>query len=712
MTPFTLDRWADRAWRWWYDHIKPAPLWLRRGGAFAVELSLIAGSAIVPYSFGVYAQEREIGQPVPLSPLLSATSDGLAIAFGTSPRQPNRNVSPLSNLFWTGSMMLPFLVGAWQLYRLGTTGLTDPKRWFGVRIVCETGEPCGMARIILREAIGRWGVTFGLGYGFWLTIGGYGSGGLLLGIVGSIALADSLCLRLDRLHRTIHDRLSGTYVLDMFQYEYGYSSYVWPSGPDQTHWTQTDPDEPIEAIVLVEGDPFLPPPVPGLWLWMRSNPVTALALLGLFGVATLLGTLAGTQVYVQQQTNQRQKTAQANELYLSLVNKLAPLPGAPDERKNAILALGTLDDDRVQTLLLDLLAQETDPVLIDAIQQALVSRGTASIDGLRRLNQGIRNELDTLQRSQADRDLAARRLQATQQAIAKIAIGYSGEMPEADLSRTDLGRNDRADFTLVLNGIDLAGNHFRGSILRYANFQQAVFFSPGVDDRPGSYDDAIADFSGADLSHANFAGANLQRVWLRQTNLMRTNLNQADLSEATAIGANFSSAQAIGANFQASDLAQASFTGADLKTSNFRGAQLQDATLSQADLAGAQLEQADLTRSNWQDADLSGANLSEASLTDANLSGVILSGATLSGADLRGANLAGADVSAVDWRRSRLAGANVQGVIWARSEDASLVTEAEDTPWFTGVDFSEVRGLDRAALQYLCDRGAKHPECR
>ncbi|NJN60352.1 MAG: hypothetical protein HC795_01375 [Coleofasciculaceae cyanobacterium RL_1_1] len=711
MTHSTLNRWADRAWRWWYSQIKPAPLWIRRGGAFAVELSLIAGSAIVPYSFGVYAQAREIGQPVPLSPLLSATRDGVAIAFGTTSRQPNRNVSPLTNLFWTGSLILPLLVGAWQLYRLGITGLTDPKRWFGVRIVCETGEPAGMARILLREAIGRWGVTFGLGYGFWLTIGGYGSGGLLWVIVGAIALVDSLCVQLDRLHRTLHDRLSGTYVLDMFQYEYGYSSYVWPSGPDQTHWTQDDPDALIEAIILVDDDPFLPPPVPGLWLWMRSNPITALALLGLFGVALLLGTLAGTQVYVQQQTNQRQQTAQANELYLSLVNKLTPLPGAPDERKNAILALGTLDDDRVQTLLLDLLAQETNPVLIDAIQQALVSRGTDSIDGLRRLNQGLRNELDALQRSPADRDQVARRLQATQQAIAKIAIGYSGEMPAADLSRTDLGRNDRADFTLVLSGIDLAGNRFRGSILRHANFQQAVFFSPGADDRPGNYDDAIADFSGADLSHANFAGANLQRAWLRQTNLMRTNLSQADLSQSTAIGANFSSAQAIGANFQNSDLDQASLTGADLKTSNFRGARLVDATLTQADLAGAQLEEADLTRSNWQDADLSGANLSGAVMTDANLSGAILSGATLAGADLRGANLAGVDVSAVDWRRSRLAGANVQGVIWARSDDASLVAEPDETPWLEGVDFSEVRGLDRAGLQYVCDRGAKHPEC-
>jgi len=712
MTQSAFDRWADRAWRSWYDRIQFAPLWVRRGGALAIELSLIVGSAIVPYQLGVYARDREIGQPVPLSPSISAVRDGFAIAFGTAERQPNRNVSPLTNLFWTGAIAAPLLVGAWQLCRLGTTGLTDPKRWFGVRVVSEMGQPCGVARIVLREAIGRWGVSAVLGYGFWLTIGGYGSGGLLVGIVGALTLADSLCTRIDRLHRTLHDRLAGTYILDMFRYDYGYSAVVWPQGPDRRHWTQTDPDEPIEAIVLLDGDPVLPPPVPGLWLWMRTHPITTLGLLGLFGIAALLGTLAGTQVYVQQQTNQRQQTAEANALYLSLVDKLAPLPGAVDERKNAILALGTLDDDRVRTLLVDLLAQETDPTLIDAIQQAIVSRGTASIDGLRRLNQGLRNELDTLDRNAADRDLIARRLRATQQAIAKIAIGYSGEMPGADLSRTDLGRNERADFTLVLSGVDLAGSRFRGSILRHADFRQAVFFSPGADDRAGSYDDAIADLSGADLSHANLAAANLQRVWLRQSNLMRANLNEADLSQSAATGANFSSAQAIGTNFQNSDLERASFTGADLKASDLRGARLQDATLSQADLAGSQLADANLTRSNWQDADLSGADLSGATLRDANLSGAILSGATFAGADLRAANFAGADVSAVDWRRSRLAGANFQDATWTRPNDASLVTDPDETPWFDGVDFSEARGLDRDALQFVCDRGARHPECR
>ncbi|MGD1903533.1 MAG: pentapeptide repeat-containing protein [Geitlerinemataceae cyanobacterium] len=710
MTQFAFDRFADRVWRGWYDRIKFAPLWVRRGGALAVELSLIVGSAIVPYQLGVYARDREIGQPVPVSPLISAASDGFAIAFGTSPRQPNRNVSPLTNLFWTGAIAAPLLVGAWQLYRLSTTGLTDPKRWFGVRVVGETGQPCGVGRIVLREAIGRWGVAAGLGYGFWLTIGAYGSGGLLLGIVGMLALADSLCVRLDRFHRTLHDRLAGTHILDMFQYEYGYSAYVWPEGPDRTHWTQTDPDEAIEAIVLLDDDPFLPPPVPGLWPWMRSNPITTLGLLGLFCIAALLGTLAATQVYVQQQTNQRQQTAEANELYISLVDKLAPLPGAVDERKNAILALGTLDDDRVQTLLVDLLAQETDPVLIDALQQALVSRGTESIDGLRRLNQGLRNELEALENTD-DRDLIARRLQATQQAIAKIAIGYSGEMPEADLSRTDLGRNDRADFTLVLSGINLAGSRFRGSILRHADFQQAVFFSPGQDDRAGSYDDAIADLSGADLSHANFAGANLERVWLRKANLMRTNFNDASLQQSAATGANFSSTQAIGASFRGSDLERASFTGADLKTSDFRDVRLQDATLSQADLAGALLAEANLVRSNWQEADLSGADLSGANLRDANLSGAILAGATLAGADLRAANFAGADVSAVDWRRSRLAGANFQDAIWTRSDDTLAIAEADEMPWFDGVDFSETRGLDREALTFLCQQGAKHPDC-
>jgi hypothetical protein len=46
-----------------------------------------------------------------------------------------------------------------------------------------------------------------------------------------------------------------------------------------------------------------------------------------------------------------------------------------------------------------------------------------------------------------------------------------------------------------------------------------------------------------------------------------------------------------------------------------------------------------------------------------------------------------------------------------QSDQASVVTEPAETPWLEGVDFSDVRGLDREGLQYLCDRGAKHPEC-
>jgi len=719
MTLSALDRAAQTAWQWWYDHIQTAPLWVRRGGAFLTEISLITGSAIVPYALGSYAQQRQIGQPVPLNAMLSTVNELSGQLLGTK-QEANRNVSPLTNLFWTTALVTPLLVGSWQLYRLGTTGFTDPKRWFGVRIVSELGVPCGVGRIVLREAIGRWGIAGGLGFGFWLTIGAAPNGVILVGLIGVLALADHLLVRLDRDHRTLHDRLAGTHIMDLFQFQYGYNAYIWPSGqPNQDHWTRTDPDEVITAIIVADDEPPLLPPVPGLWLWMRSNPIITLSLVGLFCVAALLGTLAGTQIYVQQQTNQRQQTEEQNQLFINLVNKLTPQPGAPDERKNAILALGTLDDDRALALLIDLLSQETEPVLIDAIEQALVSRGAVSLPGLRRLNQGLRNELDALSQArnrsaQAQRTIGAKRLQATQQAIAKILTGYSGELTQADLSRTDLSRNETGDFALVLNRLDLAGNRFRGSGLRYADLQQSIFFSPGADRRSGNYDDVIADFSGADLSHANLSGANLQQVWLRRANLMRTTLSQANLSAIAAIGANFSSAQAIGSNFQAADLEQASFTGANLKTSDLTRARLREATFTRADVSGSVLVRADLQRSNWQEAEVSGADFRRADLRQANFSGANLSGANLNGADLRQVNFSGANLAGVDWRRSRLAGANFQGtrLLADPNQDQLVVAAATVADFFKGVDFSRVQGLDQTQLATLCQYGAVHPACR
>lgn len=90
---------------------------------------------------------------------------------------------------------------------------------------------------------------------------------------------------------------------------------------------------------------------------------------------------------------------------------------------------------------MDVLAQEENPVLIDVTQQALVSTGHEALPHLRRLNQALKNDLDSMKfgAENKEKQLAGRRLQATQRAIAKILKVYGGFIHNTDLSRIDLG---------------------------------------------------------------------------------------------------------------------------------------------------------------------------------------------------------------------------------------------------------------------------------
>lgn len=704
---------------WWRSAVRQLPLLVRRGCAFAVEVSFLVGSAAIPYSLGSYAKYREIGDPVPLSPVLAATEDRVAQFLGLPVRQPNRNVSPLTNLFWTGALVMPLLAGTWQIYLLCKTGQTDPKRWFGVQILTQSGNPPKLFRAILREAVARWGVFGGTAWVLWRFTGAFPDLGIFVGLTGVLLLVDGLTSRFNRQGRTVHDRLAGTVPLDTLQNPYG--DWHWGDRPQTSHWTQSYEGEPVEAIVVYPEPEPLPPHPSNLWLWMRRNPATTLLLVLLFCLAAVLGTFVGTQVYIQQQANWREVKEQDNQMFLSLVSKLTPTPGAPDERKNAILALGTLDDPRAMSLLVDLLGQETAPALIEAIQQAIASRGPAALSELRRLNQSLKTDLDSMQYggNNAEKTAVTRRLRATQRAIAKILTNYSGELPSADLSRTHLGQSTTADasFTLVLDAVDLAGIRFRGAILDRASFQGSLFYGSGADGRFGTYDDWIADLSGADLSHANLAGASLTQVWMHRTNFMQANFNHADARYVSANAANFSSGQLVGANFEGASLRQASLTGADLNAANFTQTDLQGATLTEVQGGGSLWAEANLSQSNWQGADLAGADLSGANLTNTNFRETNLSGANLRGANLQYASFRGSDLTWTDLRGADVAGADFQGVTWQAAEAetegefVSRSPDAQPLSFVEGVDFSEAQNLEAEAVTYLCERGAIHPQC-
>ena len=723
---------VDRSSKSPFARIRQLPLIARRGGALAIEVSIVTLSALVPFGMGVYAKTQPIGKPVPLNPVLGKVEEAIVHTLALPTLEPNRRVSPLTNLFWSGALVLPLAVGGWQLYLLSRSGQTSPKRWLGVQVVTATGEPPTLTQVLVREGVGRWGLVLGIAYAIWRVSGAFPGLNILSGLVGLLLAADGILARLHPQGRTLHDRLAGTYVLDAAQTATARS--VYPSNARATQplrwskpnwwgsrrqWTEVEENQAIAAIVL-SPQSKRKSDSGGLWGWMRRHPgATVLAFSGVLLTAGV-GTFVGTQVYIQEQESLRDAKAQNNEMFLDLVSKLTPTQdNVPDERRNTILALGSIDDPRAIPLLVALLGQETEPPLIEATQQALVMTGPVAIDDLRKLNQALKNDLDAMEfeGDSAEKALVERRLQATQRAIAKILTIHSGKVPAANLTRTDLGRGAADGFTLVLQGADLAGIRLGGAILANANFRGSRFYGAGEDGRYETFDDWIADLSEADLEGADLSETVLVRGILNRANLMQANLKRANLSGTSLMGANLSSAQAIRADLQNALLDDASLTGADLTQANLRGASFQGASVGRAIAEGSLLENANLSKSNWQNANLSGANLGNANLENADLSGANLMGANLNGANLNGANLQGADLSFVDLRGANLDGADFKGVTFVVSPTRNLdefIERSSDALKFTlmqGVDFSNVKNLDADRVKYLCDGGAIHPEC-
>src|SRR5919199_3613772 len=190
------------------------PLVTRRCAAVIVEVSLVAASALVPLSIGLYAKDHSRAEPVPLNPVLAATEEAIAKTLGQPRDQLTSEVAPLTNLFWCGALVMPAVVIGRQLYLLGKTGKTTPKRWFGVQVVTAYGHPPGLIRAIWREAVGRWGVPMGTAYLLWRYTGAFPDVGILLGLAGLMLLAESSCYLFNSRRRTLHDQLAGTYVLD------------------------------------------------------------------------------------------------------------------------------------------------------------------------------------------------------------------------------------------------------------------------------------------------------------------------------------------------------------------------------------------------------------------------------------------------------------------------------------------------------------------
>jgi uncharacterized protein YjbI with pentapeptide repeats/uncharacterized RDD family membrane protein YckC len=701
-----------------------------------VEVSLVAASALVPYSIGWFAEKNSTTEAVPLNPVLVSTEEAIAKTLAQPRDQLPRQVAPLTNLFWCTALVMPVVVTGWQLYLLAKTGKTTPKGWFGVQVVTAYGATPGLMRAVWREGVGRWGLPVGIAYLLWRYTGAFPDGGILLGLAGLMLLAESAISIIHAQRRTLHDKLAGTYVLDASRVlphpREGFSTRGL--GREQSvmlevedGWDLQEEEatgqrrgKTVTTIVLTSQQPHWQPV--NLWFWMRRHPGLTLLIMASAGMVSVLGTFVGTQIYIQSQANRREFKQQNNQVFLALVKQLSSIgANAVEERQGAILALARLEDGRTVPFLVDLLGQEKTPRLIDAIQQGLVSNGAKALPALQRLNQSLQNDQETLQgRGTArEQELVELRQRATKRAIAKILTVYTDQIHDADLSRTNLSQvsTGAAQFTLVLDNLDVSGLNFRSANLAGASLRGSRFHGPGEDGRLGTFDDWITDLSGADLREADLTNAVLNNVIMNRTNLVRATLNQVNLSDSRLRGVNLSSAQMIAADLRQAILEDASLTGADLGEAKLDRANLHGASLGQVKAVGTGFSFANLTQSNWQGADLSGAKLNNANLQEADLSSTKLVGANLSNAQLQDAKLRNSNLSAADLRGANLTGTDFRGVTFTATTPYQPNQFIEKPPpaasaaRIQGVNFTQAKNLDGKQIKFICMQGGIHPQC-
>ncbi|BAY39080.1 heterocyst-specific glycolipids-directing protein HglK [Nostoc sp. NIES-2111] len=702
------------------------PLVTRRLAAWVTEMSLLATAGLVPYGLGVFVNSRSDINREPLHPVLVVTERAIARPLALPADYGIRNVAWPTNYLWMLALLAPTTLSWWQLYLLAKTGSTLPKRWFGVKVVNEEGTPPGLAAVVVREGIGRWTVPMSVAYILWRYSFAFPNLPLFTSLAVLMVVGEALALPARQGRKALHDWLAGTYVVDANRPVA--VADVAASGRSLAATNQTDAGNPALAatamamsypqseVIATDNSSLV-----ALWRRMQQNPSLTLFGVALTSMTAVLATLIGTQVYIQTQQGNRESQKVNSQQFLALVQQLSPESGATiEDRQRTILALGSLKDFQSIQFLTDMMVKETNPILIDTIQQALTSVGTAAIPELQNKNQFLATELDSVGSASPERETRQKRLQVNQQTINKILNVYSGKTLGLDLSRTQLGQSGTAGgsfFSLVLDNSDLSGIKFKGANLNQASFKGSRFRGVGEDGRWDTFDDAIADLSQAQMKQANFTDANLSRVIMTRSDLSRATLNRANLANARLIGANLSSAQLVGADLRNAVLENASLTGADLGDAKLQEANLYGARLGRVIAIGTQLSFANLTKTSWQNSDLSGADLERANLSNADFSATRMTGAILRSAQLENANLQNADLSLVDLRGANVAGADFKNTILtpSKQDPSDQFVQTPDlgsvSAVVKGVDFTQAKNLDAKQLAYICTQGGIHPRC-
>lgn len=689
----------------------------RRFAAWAAEITLVVTSGLIPFSIGVYADSRSDFNRVPLNPVLVVTERAIARPLALPVSYGIRNVAWPTNILWTIALLAPVTLSWWQLYLLAKTGSTIPKRWLKVRVVNEQGRPPGLGAVVIREGVGRWTVPVSIAYLLWRYSFAFPNLGLFTFLSLLMIVGEGIGLPSRRGRRALHDQLAGTYTID--------ATRPLPSSLLANNKQAQSADGNDEAEEWQEGEELAAAQTnqsPNIWRRIQQNPNLTLFGVGLTSMTAVLATLIGTQVYIQIQQSHRSTEKINRQQFLELRNQLNSNSGATNEqRQSAILAMGGINDPQSIKFLADLLVSETNPSLLDTIQQALTTVGPKAIPELKNKNQFLVSELESVgSTATQERELRQGRLQRNQRTINKILSVYSGKIEGVDLSSTQLGQSGTPGssfFNLVLDNLDLSGVKFKSANLNQASFKGSRFRDVGEDGRWDTYDDVMADLSQAQLQQANLTDANLSRVLMNRIDLSRATLNRANLSNARLYEAKLNSAQLVGADLRNALLEKASLTGADLGDANLNEANLYAARLGRATAIGTQLSFTNLTNTDWQGADLSGAYLDRANLSNANLRATRLAGAVLRSAQMENANLQNADLSLADLRGANVAGADFKGAILAPSKQdpADQFVETPDlgsvSAVVQGVDFSKAKNLDPKQIAYICTQGGIHSSC-
>ncbi|HEY9880179.1 MAG TPA: pentapeptide repeat-containing protein [Leptolyngbyaceae cyanobacterium] len=703
-------------------------LLVRRLVAWGLEVGLLVSSAALPWALGEHIRDSSAAE-VPLSPALAVVEDAIARTLNRPKPQSFNQVPPLTNLLWLSALGLPVVVAGSQLYWLASAGKTLPKHWLGLRVITLEGQAPGAVGTIKRELGVRWGLPVLLAYGLWL--GGGASPHLtLLGGLTLVTLAgEGATLVLNRSRRAFHDVVAGTQVVVVqgvhIPVKYhptrarSASKRESPASlSEESAWhtalTIAEEAGGLTSVILAPSE-GLPPT---RFSWLRQYPALVLGGTMLAGLGLVMVGLVGTRVYTQQQETQRHSQRQSDDMFLALVQTFRATVSHPEEQQVAALALASTQDPRVIPLLVDWLAQTSQPETLETLQQALVTLGPKTLPHLTRLNQSLASDLVT--RPLDQRLPLELRQRAVQQTLTKLLTLYSGQLQGHDLSRTFLGHQaDQPNrLTLILENLDLAGIKWQGSVLTGVNFRQSRFFAVGPDGRPDTYDDWVTDFSGSDLTAADFANADLRYVTFQGSSLLRATLPNAQAAFADFSKANLGSAQLIRANLSAAHLDGASLVGADLTEAQLPNATLVGARLDQVHGSGVNLKQADLSQVEGREADLSEANLQRANLTAADLQNSRLKAVDLRWANLANANLAGANLQGTKLQGANLAGTNLQNVVFQDTAGSGLDSFIEPLPMMrqsegalTKVDFSQARNLGSEQLNYICAQGGLHPAC-